>query len=36
MKEECLICREPLVYSENDERMECMICHKRKTVKRNV
>lgn len=33
MKEECLICREPLVYSENDERMECMICHKKENSK---
>ena len=29
MKEECLICKAPLVYLQQDERMECAICHKR-------
>lgn len=28
MKEECLICKEPLEYLTQDERMECAICHK--------
>ena len=28
MKEECLICKAPLVYLERDERMECAVCHK--------
>ena len=28
MKDECLICGSPLKYLENDELMECAICHK--------
>ena len=28
MKDECLICKAPLVYLETDELMECAICHK--------
>ncbi len=28
MKDECLICGAPLKYSENDEQMECAVCHK--------
>lgn len=28
MKEECLICKAPLEYLQQDERMECAICHK--------
>lgn len=28
MKEECLICKAPLVYLTEDEPMECAICHK--------
>lgn len=33
MNEECLICKEPLVYTEQDEYMECAICHKRELSK---
>ncbi len=29
MKDECLICGAPLKYSENDELMECALCHKK-------
>ena len=28
MKEECLICKAPLEYLQQDEHMECAICHK--------
>ncbi|MCI9184572.1 MAG: SAM-dependent methyltransferase [Lachnospiraceae bacterium] len=33
MKEECVICKKPLVYLEADELMECAICHKREASK---
>lgn len=33
MSEECLICKSPLVYAENDETMECALCHKREASK---
>lgn len=33
MKEECLICKAPLVYLEKDELMECAICHKKENSK---
>lgn len=33
MKDECLICRAPLEYSEKDELMECAICHKKESSK---
>ena len=33
MKEECLICKAPLIYLETDERMECAICHKEEKSK---
>lgn len=33
MKEECLICKAPLEYLENDEVMECAICHKKENSK---
>ena len=33
MKEECLICKAPLEYLENDELMECAICHKKENSK---
>lgn len=33
MKDECLICRAPLEYSEKDELMECVICHKKESSK---
>jgi LSD1 subclass zinc finger protein len=29
MKEECLICRAPLIYFEKERAVECAICHKR-------
>ena len=29
MKEECIICGEPLEYLEKDLEMECVLCHKR-------
>ena len=29
MNEECLICKAPLEYLDTDERMECMLCHKK-------
>ncbi len=33
MKDECLICKAPLVYLETDEEMECAICHKKESSK---
>ena len=33
MKEECLICKAPLEYLENDTLMECEICHKKESSK---
>ena len=33
MKNECLICGAPLKYLENDELMECAICHKKENSK---
>jgi len=33
MKEECLICKAPLVYRVQDELMECSICHKKEPSK---
>ena len=33
MKEECLICKEPLEYLETDMLMECEICHKKENSK---
>ena len=33
MKEECLICKAPLVYLECDEMMECVICRKKEPSK---
>lgn len=29
MKDECLICKAPLVYLESNEEMECAICHRK-------
>ena len=29
MKEECLICKAPLEYLQEDIEMECELCHKR-------
>ena len=36
MKNECLICGEPLEYLNEDVEMECEICHKKKTAKRDA
>lgn len=33
MKEECLICGSPLIYTENDTEMECALCHKKEKSK---
>ena len=33
MKEECLICKAPLEYLQEDELMECAICHKKEKSK---
>ncbi len=33
MKEECLICKAPLVYTDRDEMMECHICHRKEMSK---
>lgn len=33
MKEECLICKAPLVYMTKDTEMECALCHKRENSK---
>ncbi len=33
MKDECLICSAPLKYLEDEELMECAICHKREASK---
>lgn len=33
MKEECLICKAPLEYLEEDVGMECFICHKKEMSK---
>ena len=33
MKEECLICKAPLEYLEQDVLMECEICHKKENSK---
>lgn len=33
MKDECLICKAPLRYLENDILMECVICHKKEQSK---
>ena len=30
MKDECLICGEPLKYSANEKQMECAVCHKKR------
>lgn len=33
MKEECLICKEPLIYLTQEKPMECWICHKKEQSK---
>ncbi len=30
MKEECLICKAPLEYLDEDMEMECELCHKKR------
>ena len=35
MKDECLICKAPLVYLNTDELMECAICHTTEIIKNN-
>ena len=32
MKEECLICKAPLEYLNEDIEMECAICHKKELL----
>ena len=36
MKEECIICKAPLVYLEKDEMMECVLCHKEELSKTSI
>ncbi len=33
MKDECLICGAPLIYSETEQPMECAFCHKKESSK---
>jgi len=33
MQEECLICKAPLEYLQEDVLMECAICHKKENSK---
>lgn len=33
MKNECLICAAPLIYTENDVMAECAVCHKKESSK---
>ena len=33
MKDECLICKAPLEYLNEDSLMECAICHKKESSK---
>ena len=33
MKDECLICKAPLIYLKADEPMECVLCHRREQSK---
>jgi len=33
MKEECIVCKKPLVYLEQDEMMECFVCHAKENSK---
>ena len=33
MRDECMICKSPLVYLATDEEMECAICHKKENSK---
>jgi len=33
VKDECIICKAPLVYLETDEEMECAICHRKENSK---
>ena len=36
MKEECIICKAPLIYLEKDEMMECVLCHKKELSKTRI
>ena len=33
MQEECIVCKAPLIYLEQDEWMECELCHKKELSK---
>ena len=33
MKDECLICKAPLIYLNTDEEMECVVCHRKANSK---
>ena len=33
MQDECIVCKEPLIYLEQDELMECEFCHTKKMSK---
>ena len=33
MNDECLICKAPLEYLNADEKMECVLCHKKQYSK---
>ena len=33
MKDECLICKAPLIYLDEDVLMECAVCHKKELSK---
>mgnify|MGYP003313403512 CR=1 FL=1 len=34
MKDECVICKAPLEYLEQDVPMECVICHKKENLEK--
>ena len=36
MQEECMICKAPLQYLEQDTLMECAICHKKENSKTHI
>ena len=36
MKEECLICKAPLEYLQEDIEMECELCHKKEKSKKKA
>ena len=35
MQEECIVCKAPLIYLEQDEWMECELCHKKEFIRRD-